>query len=427
MNETVNRNVPSSSAAEQKIRGLVERLELAHEVNRASINLVPSENRISPLVERSMRLDFYNRYFFNDDLAAEGWWYRGGESVGDIQSRTGTAALARLAGAEHVNVRPVSGMTAMLVVLLGLGGPAGSAVVSVEAVSGGHYATAALIERIGRKSRAVGQHAGHIDTDALRKVLTGEDVPLVYLDLQNTLHELDVRQVVDVVREYSPGTRVHVDCSHTLGLILGGAHANPLDAGADSMGGSTHKSFPGPQKGVLFTRDAQVAEDLRGAQYHSISSHHFAATLGLSVAAAEYEVFGQAYAAQVLRNAEALGTALERLGFEPIKERSVITRTHQLWLSIGTDEQVTEFSATLALAGIRANLLPDIPGATGLAMRLGVNEITFEGADDQSMAELADIFALVRDGHIDQAVKMRVDLRRGFGEPYYFQDASEPR
>lgn len=426
MEETVNRNVPPSPTAKQEIYGLVERLERAHEVNRAAINLVPSENRISPLVERSMRLDFYNRYFFNDDLSADFWWYRGGESVGDIQS-SGTAALARLAGADHVNVRPVSGMTAMLVVLLGLGGSAGSPVVSVAAASGGHYATAALLERIGRQSRAIGQHAGHIDTDALRKVLTSEEVPLVYLDLQNTLHELDVRQVVDVVRECSPGTRVHVDCSHTLGLILGGAHANPLDAGADSMGGSTHKSFPGPQKGVLFTRDAQVAEDLRGAQYHSISSHHFAATLGLSVAAAEYEVFGQAYAAKVLRNAQALGTALERHGFEPIKERSVITRTHQLWLSVGTDEQATDFSAALASAGLRANLLPDIPGATGLAMRLGVNEVTFEGADEQSMAELADIFALVRDGHIDQAVKMREALKYGFGEPYYFQDASDPR
>lgn len=373
-----------------------------------------------------MGLDFYNRYFFNDDLAPEGWFYRGGEGVGDIQSRFGTAALSRLARAEHVNVRPISGMTAMLVILLGLGGPQGSTVVSVDPAHGGHYATAALIERIGRRSRVIGQHAGHIDLAALRDVLTTERVPLVYLDLQNTLHELDVREVVEVVHEYSPHTRVHVDCSHTLGLILGQAHANPLDAGADSMGGSTHKSFPGPQKGVLFTRDAQVAEELRAAQYHSISSHHFAGTLGLAIAAAEFEVFGRAYAAQVLKNAEVLGAALDQLGFEMIREDSVITRTHQLWLSIGTDQQVNDFSAALATAGIRANVLPEIPGAEGhLAMRLGVNEITFEGADEQSMAELAEIFALVRDGQIGQAVKMREALREGFGAPHFFSD--DPR
>ncbi|MET7869440.1 hypothetical protein [Streptomyces cyaneofuscatus] len=410
------------AVAEREIFGLVERLEAADEINNASINLVPSENRISPMVARSMRLDFYNRYFFNDELTDAGWWYRGGESVGDIQARTGTAALSRLARAEHVNMRPISGMTAMLVVLLGLGGRAGSSVVSVNPLSGGHYATAALIERVGRRSRVVGQHAGRVDTDGLRDVLTTERVPLIYLDLQNTLHELDVREVVNVVRECSPRTRVHVDCSHTLGLILGGAHANPLDSGADSMGGSTHKSFPGPQKGVLFTRDASVADDLRAAQYDSISSHHFAATLGLSIAAAEYEVFGQAYAAQVLKNAQILGAALEERGVEPLREASVITRTHQLWLSIGTDEQVTGFSTALASAGIRANILPDIPGATGLAMRLGVNEVTFEGADEQSMVELADIFALVRDGQIDQAAKMRESLRQGFGKPYFFRN-----
>jgi glycine/serine hydroxymethyltransferase len=421
VSKPLNHTTSDRSVAEQEIRALVGRLEDADKTSRASVNLVPSENRVSPLVARSMGLDFNNRYFFNDELTAEGWFYRGGEDVGDIQSRLGTAALSRLARAEHVNVRPVSGMTAMLVILLGLGGPAGSTVVSVDPASGGHYATAALIERIGRRSRVVGQHAGHIDLAALREVLTAERVPLVYLDLQNTVHELDVREVVQVVRECSPHTRVHVDCSHTLGLVLGEAHANPLDAGADSMGGSTHKSFPGPQKGVLFTREADVAEQLRAAQYHSISSHHFASTLGLSIAAAEFEVFGRAYAAQVLKNAEALGAALDQLGFELIREGSVITRSHQLWLSLGTDQQVNDFSAALAAAGVRANVLPEIPGSGGhLAMRLGVNEITFEGADQQSMAELADIFALVRDGHIDQATKMREALREGFDAPYFF-------
>jgi glycine/serine hydroxymethyltransferase len=377
---------------------------------------------MSPLASQPLRQDFYNRYFFNDDLNDQSWFFPGGRGVADVEARTGVAALTRLGAAKHVNLRPVSGMTAMLMVLLGLGGAGGSTVVSIDPATGGHYATAALVERLGRQSRVVPQQRGCVDLNLLRKELTGGPVALVYLDLQNCLHRLDVDAVVSTVREHSPTTRVHVDCSHTLGLILGGAHPNPLDAGADSMGGSTHKSFPGPHKGVLFTRSDDGARLLKEAQFHLISSHHFAETLALSLAAAEFEIFGREYARNVVPNAVALAQALQEHGFRLLTEGPELTQTHQVWATVGTPEETMDFAEGLAEAGVLVNVIPDLPGADGHALRLGINEITFDGGSVESMRGLADVFSAVRDGRRHEARRLHDAVRDGLGRPHYLTE-----
>ncbi|MBP2471453.1 glycine hydroxymethyltransferase [Crossiella equi] len=389
--------------------------------NADVLNLVPSENRPSPLARSVLGADFGNRYFFNDELAEDFWQYRGAEPVGDIETAVTKPALARLARAEHVNVRPVSGMSAMTIALLGLAERPGSAVVCVAEDTGGHYATGSLIGRLGRTPVPVRVERGQVDVAGLRRALSEHPVALVYLDLQNSLWELDVARVVEQVRAHGGDTRVHVDCSHTLGLVLGGAHTNPLDAGADSLGGSTHKSFPGPHKGVLMTRDDEVAARLRAAQFHLISTHHLAHTLSLGLAAAEFEHFGAGYAHQVLVNSRAFGTRLAELGFDLVPHPGV-TDTHQVWVRLGTDERVRAFSDGLAAAGVRVNMIPGLPGATGLALRLGVSELTFRGARAESFEQLATAFAHVRDGRPAHAASVRREVLASLGTPFHFGD-----
>ncbi|MBO1418724.1 DegT/DnrJ/EryC1/StrS family aminotransferase [Streptomyces sp. FH025] len=372
-----------------------------------------SETRLSPLARLPLSTDFYNRYFLGEDGG-----FRGGLRVRHIETELATDSLRRLTGARHVNTRPISGMSAMTLVIAALGGAPGDTVISIGAESGGHYATREIVQRLGYRPVTVGFRAGRVDQEGLDHALGHGGVGLVYLDLQHSLDLLDVAAVVEVVRRHGPGIRVHVDCSHTLGLVLGGAVPHPLVAGADSMGGSTHKTFPGPHKGVVFTDDDEIDARLRDAQWRLISSHHYAETLALGLAAAEFEVFGAAYASAVLDNARLLAEALDRRGFEVVRSDGTATRTHQVWLRAGDADRTGRLAARLDARGIRVQDLRRLPGVPGPVIRLGTNEVTFEGAGAQSMELLAEAFTYaLRTGA--GSGPTAADVRRSFGRPYF--------
>lgn len=132
-----------------------------------------------------------------------------------------------------------------------------------------------------------------------------------------TPRAFDISAIAHAARQASPGTRVHADVSHWMCLTLGGALPNPLDAGADSFGGSTHKTFPGPQKGLIATNDPQIARLLHDAQPHVISSHHYGATCALGLALAVFTERCPGYPRTIITNARALGTRLADKGLPP--------------------------------------------------------------------------------------------------------------
>ncbi|MEU4565489.1 hypothetical protein [Micromonospora sp. NPDC023956] len=406
------------------LRVVLDRFRAQQRRSDVAVNLVPSENRLSPLAQMPLSTDYYNRYFFNDALDPGFWQFRGGQDVADVETDLTIGHLSRLADAPYVNPRPISGLSAMMIAMAGLGGEPGGTVVSVEAASGGHYATAGMARRFGFDSATVPVLRGQVNEERFSEILRERQPDLVYLDLQNSRHELEVSRVAELVRAHSPRTLLHVDCSHTLGLVLGGALGNPLDAGADTMGGSTHKSFPGPHKGVLFTRSAELHQRLKDAQFTMLSSHHFAETLALGLAAAEFRHFGPAYAEQVLANARLFSKLLAADGFDvAADEDGHTTSTHQVWVTIGDAERTDRFSASLYDHGIRVNVQVDLPGLPGPVLRLGVNELTFIGGREPAVHALAREFSNARAGvRRDGGGSRRV--REQCGPPFHFVEFS---
>ena len=402
------------------VRVLLSQLTRAHAMSRSAINLVPSETRLSPLASVPLRSDFYNRYFFNESLDPTFWQFRGGQPVCHFETDVAIPSLRRLADADHVNLRPISGMSAMLVAMAGLGGQPGRTVVSISQRSGGHYATAMVAQRLGFESVTIPVERGVVDPACLRDALELHRPALVYLDLQNSRHVLDVAPVVAAIAKWSPETLLHVDCSHTLGLVLGHALPNPLDLGADTMGGSTHKTFPGPHKGVLFTRRTDLNERLHEAQFSLLSSHHFAETIALGLAAVEFEHFGAEYARRVISNAQVFEAALAAVGFDVVDDGDGPTRTHQVWARAGDAEHTDVLAETLYHAGIRVNIQVDLPGADGPVLRLGVNEVTFEGAGPAAMELLANAFVCARDRQIGGLICRVSEIRAAMDRPCYF-------
>lgn len=371
-------------------------LILAHEEAASrSLVMIPSENMLPPLARLPLLSDLYCRYFFNDAEDPGDWRFPAARDAAALETRLTIPLLRQLARARHVNVRPLSGLSAMTLVLTALGGPPGTPVALLHPGLGGHYATATLASRLGLRPVPVTGPSPHApDLDQLAGILRRHRPPLLYLDQSHGLAPFDVAAITAVTREASPGTRVHADVSHWMGLTLGGAIQNPLDAGADSFGGSTHKTFPGPQKGIIATSDDEVARLLRQAQPHVISSHHYGATCALGLALALFAERSPAYPRAVIACARALGTRLAEQGLPPEGADIGYSRGHQLWLRTAPHGIPAAAAAgRLHDAGIRVNFLDDLPGIAEPALRIGVNEPAWLGLQPRDIPELAAIMA----------------------------------
>jgi glycine/serine hydroxymethyltransferase len=359
-----------------------------------SLSMVPSETSMSSIAKLPLLLDPYHRYFFNETADPDHWHFRGGEHLAELETRLTVPLLAELGRAEWVSVRPLSGMNAMTLVLASLGGPPGTAVMTLSPDVGGHYATERLATRLGlRVHQLDGPDPHGLDLAQTYERVSAVRPELVYVDQSHCLFPLDVRALVDVVRRASPDTRVHVDTSHWLGLVLGGAFDNPLDCGADSYGGSTHKTFPGPQKGVFLTRDPEVAKRVEATQDFLISSHHFAATISLGISLLEFRRFGADLAHAMVANTRRFGALLAERGVTVMAADRGFSAGHQLWLDTDADGIAPRVASDrLFQAGIRVNFMAGLPRVTGEAVRIGLNELTYRGICGSELIDLADIF-----------------------------------
>lgn len=378
-----------------------------HDASRHRLHLVPSENGLSLASRIPHLMDAAVRYAFpgpND--GSENWAWPGRQDLVAIEQAAAIRLGAQL-GADFVNLKPVSGVSALTVVLSALTKP-WEVAYNLAEHDGGHGSTRFIGTRLGlqMKDLPVDPATSTLDLDALDRVLgTGPRPALVYLDSFMCLFPVDLPGLREVV---GPATVIHYDASHTLGLIAGGAWQNPLAEGADSLGGSTHKTYPGPHKGVLATNDAGLAARLDEHASHFVSHHHPADVVALAVAAAEMDTHGPQYAHATVANARRLGAALAGHGFTVCGEKAGFTDCHQLWIDIAPLMDAEEASRRLFEAGIVVNAIP-LPHITAPGgLRLGVQELTWAGMREDGIDELAEIFtAVLRDGRDPAAVAFR--------------------
>jgi glycine/serine hydroxymethyltransferase len=364
---------------------------------RATISLVPSENSLSGLAKLPLLLDGYHRYFFNETDEPERWLFRGAQRIGAIEMRITGPVLRELALASYSSVRPLSGLSAMALVLAALGGDPGSAVLTIAPANGGHYATPSLARRFGLRVSYLGGPDPHtLDYENVTAQVAKLRPALVYVDQSHALFPIDVARLVTAVRAAGGETLVHVDASHFMGLVLGGAFPNPLECGADSFGGSTHKTFPGPHKAVFTTRRADLAQRIEETQDYLISSHHFAATVSLGLALLEFRDYGgREYAQAIIENTARLGRRLAEHGCTLAAADRGFSAGHQLWLDTEADGlPAMQASDRLFAAGLRVNVAPELPGFAHRAVRIGVNEPTFHGLRGADIDDLAEVFVL---------------------------------
>jgi len=396
-----------------------EQVDRHHAWFSQSLPLIASENLISPLAREMLLVDFQDRYA--EGLPGERY-YQGNVFVDSVETRV-TELAKRLFRCSHADVRPISGTNANLAVLFALAEP-GDTITSVALSDGAHISTAKFgsVGVRGCKTMTYPFNARdmNIDVDGTIRFLK-EVKPRIALFGQSVfLFPTPLEELRDALDEV--GCPVWYDGAHVLGLIAGGAFQDPFREGADVITGSTHKTLPGPQHGILLAepRDDKLAKKLlRGVFPGVVSNHHLHAMAALGITLAEHLEFGRAYADQVVRNARALGQALYERGVRVVCEHLGFTRSHALAVDVTEHGGGADVALRLERANIIANknLMPDDTSPVRPSgIRLGSQELTRLGMRESHMAEVADLIARVVVGKGDPAGVARdvASLRREF-------------
>ncbi|MGW1464918.1 serine hydroxymethyltransferase [Streptomyces sp. NPDC002308] len=383
-----------------------------------SLQLIAAENFNSPAVLAALASPLANKY-------AEGYpgaRHHGGCDHADAAERIAVSRATALFGAEHANVQPHSGSSAVLAAYAALLRP-GDAVLAMGLTSGGHLTHGSPGNFSGRwfdfTGYGVDPDTGLIDYDRVRALARARRPKAIVCGSISYPRHPDYALFRDIADEV--GARLIVDAAHPMGLIAGGAAPNPVPY-ADVVCATTHKVLRGPRGGMLLCR-AELAGRIDravfpftqgGAQMHTI--------------AAKAVAFGEAatpayamYAHRVVANARVLAAALEAEGFEVATGG---TDTHLVLADpapLGVDGRTARDRLAAAGVVLDACALPHAGAAAltdghGRGIRLGTAAVTTQGMDEADMARVAVLLAdAVRDGADHDRIRAEV---RGFTERY---------
>jgi len=410
------------SQADPAIADLIRR-----EVERQEhgLELIASENFVSIAVLEAMGTALTNKY-------AEGVprkRYYGGCEVVDEVEQLAIDRAKQLFHAEHVNVQPHSGAQANMAAYLAVAKP-GDKLLGLALPHGGHLTHGSPVNFSGTLFQAtsygVREDTGRIDYDQVRDIARRERPRLLIGGGSAYARVIDfpaLRSIADEV-----GAIFVVDMAHFAGLVAAGVHPSPVPH-AQIVTTTTHKTLRGPRGGIILCQEVYAKD---------VDKQVFPGTQGgplEHVIAAKAVALGEAldpsfkvYAAQVIKNAQALARALIRYGYAIV---SGGTDTHLMLVDL-RPKQVTgkEAQELLDKAGITVNK-NTIPGDPQKAfvtsgIRLGTPAVTTRGFREPEMeliAELIDTVLTRKDDDAVSRVKARVrELTDAF--PLYRSAAS---
>jgi len=378
------------------------------------LQLIASENFTSPAVMEAVGSVLTNKY-------SEGYpgkrYYGGNEFVDEAEDLARDRVKA-LFGADAANVQPHSGANANLGVYLALL-DAGDTVLGLSLDHGGHLTHGSPVNISGRfynfVSYGLTPSDERIDLDQVRDLALQYRPKMIVAGATaypRTIDPEPIRKICDEV-----GALFFFDAAHIAGLIAGGAHPNPVPF-ADVVTFTTHKTLRGPRGGCILSR-AEHAQAIDKAIFPGLQGgplEHVVAGKAVAFREASTPEFSD-YAAQIVRNADALAGALGRSGFRLV---SGGTDNHLMLIDLRTfNEELTGKEAQIALdrAGItlNKNTVPDDPRSPFVTsgLRVGTPSVTTQGMTEPEMEQIAALMTRVLADPTDEAelAAVREDVR----------------
>ncbi len=357
-----------------------------------------AENIMSPLAREFMASDFHHRYPNYDGVSI----YPGNRYMEEVESATEELAK-KLFSAKFVELHAFSGTLACLATLLALTS-SNDLVLELDKSKGG-FSELQRLQRTHASNLALLRAGGlpfdtsemNIDGEAAAKTIKREKPKLVILGATLFLFPHPVRQITEAAREVN--ALVAYDGSHVLGLIAGREFQDPLREGAFILMGSTHKTLPGPQSGLILSEEKNqltrgITEVLHGS---IIGNHHHYLVPGLAATFAESLTFGQEYAGQVVKNSKALAQALYERGFNVLCSDKGFTESHQVIVDVSaiggghaTSEKLEKSNIIVTKSALPWDKTKSLYSGYISGLRFGTQEITRVGMEEREMDEIAD-------------------------------------
>jgi glycine hydroxymethyltransferase len=378
------------------------------------VNLIASEGLKSPAVKQIQALssDLEGRYAEGEnDLQGhvKKRYYQGQKFMSPIEDFT-TDLMKKLFKCDWADVRLVSGTHANLATFKGLSLAAKNRKMVVTPLSCGAHIShdytglAGNILGLENINHAYNINEFNIDPDKSADIIRAAKPGIVTFGGSLFLFPHPVRELKAVCDEV--GAFVAYDASHVLGLVAGGVFQDPLREGADFITSSSHKTFPGPQGGVILgspsnLRLEKAIEKIQFAVFPlSASNTHLGRLPALGIAALEMKIFGADLAKQTVKNAQIAGQYLSENGVKVLCASKGFTKSHQIAVDVQAYGGGKKVAQDLENANIilNKNLLPyddqsnrDNPSG----LRIGFQDVTRRGLRAGDIKHLCDLMLSV--------------------------------
>ena len=374
---------------------------------REKILLIASENFASAAVLAAQGSVMTNKY-------AEGYAgrrYYGGCQYMDVVETLAVERAKQIFGAEHVNVQPHSGSQANMAVYFSVLKP-GDPILGMDLAHGGHLTHGSRVSFSGILYHAsfygVDRTTERIDYDALRKIAEECRPRMIVAGASAYPRILDFPKFQEIAK--AVGAYLMVDMAHIAGLVAAGLHPSPVPY-ADFVTTTTHKTLRGPRGGMIMCKaeHAKAVDKLIFPGLQGGPLMHVVAAKAVALKEALEPGF-KTYQAQVLANAKALASGLQKRGFRIV---SGGTDTHLMLVDV-MSKGITGKEAEVALdeAGITVNknAIPydEKPPAVASGIRLGTPIVSTRGMREKEMAEIADAIDKVLTHPADPAIRKSV-------------------
>ncbi len=370
------------------------------------LELIPSENYVSPDVLQALGSVFTNKY----SEGYPGRRYYGGQENTDQVEQLAIDRAKKLFKADHANVQPHSGAQANEAVYYAWCEP-GDTILAMDLAHGGHLTHGAPVTRSAREYNFIRYgikniDTGEIDYEEIRQLALKHKPKIILAGFSAYPRELDYEKFAEIGNEV--GAMLMADMSHIAGLIVSGVAKNPFDYGFHVITTTTHKTLRGPRGGLILSRGI-VGNPLKKPEKTLenlptlIDRAVFPGTQGgphMHTIAAKAVAFGEAlqpefkdYAEQIVKNAKRLAEELQKRGFKLVtggtSNHLILADIHS---SFGIDGKEAEIAMDKIGLTLNANAIPDdpLPRFRPSGIRLGTPAVTTRGAEEDDMEKIAE-------------------------------------
>lgn len=362
---------------------------------RDKIELIASENLVSPLVMQAIGTPLTNKY-------AEGYpgkrYYGGCEWV-DVVENLAIERAKEIFGAQYANVQPHSGAQANMAVFFALLQP-GDTVLSMNLAHGGHLSHGSPVNISGKYYNivpyGVSEDTNLIDYDEVRRLAIEHKPKLILAGASAYPRTIDFEKFGEIAKEV--GAYLMVDMAHIAGLVAAGLHPNPVPY-ADVVTTTTHKTLRGPRGGLILANDEEIGKAINKAVFPGIQGGPLMHTIAAKAVCFKEALSSEfkEYQTQIVKNAKVLADALVKEGFKLV---SGGTDNHLMLVDL-TPMNVTgkEAEKMLDEVGITANknAIPfdtKSPFITS-GLRIGTPATTSRGFVEEDMVEIAVLMKMI--------------------------------